>query len=120
MEKIYINIWIIFVNIKPEMGYLFSELIDIEALSINKNLNYCGAWANILIKAENIDSALKILPLGLKELHFDVVFIDKIENVLDLIENHELKQDIINEINWLVSSSYVFKISDRIFPYEIV
>jgi DNA-dependent RNA polymerase auxiliary subunit epsilon len=57
------------------------------------------------------------LPLGLRELKFEIEFIEKIENISSLIENDELKSDVKIEVDWLLNSEFVFKISDKIFPY---
>ena len=78
MKKLkYKNIWISLVNIKSKEGFSFMDLTDTdddEALPYN----YVGAWGNILVKSDNIKSALDIISQGLDELHFEVVFIDKI------------------------------------------
>jgi hypothetical protein len=103
-----------FVNIKPMKGYEFNDLIDTDGTSSDK---FRGAWANIIIKAETINDALKIVPLGLQELHFEIEFIDKIENFMSLVENKELKGDVVKEADWLLSNDFIFKISDKIFPY---
>jgi hypothetical protein len=112
---LFIELWMVFVNIKAKNGFDFRDLID----SYEKNKNeFKGAWANILIKAETISEAIDIVPLGLEELNFDAVFIDKIENIGTLAENNELNAGVVKECNWLLESGYVFKISDKLFPYE--
>lgn len=115
MNNKYKSSWLAFVNIVPE-NKNFADLIDLEGFEDNRN--YSGAWANIIIKVATINEAIEIIPLGLKELGFKVDFIDKIENVMFLIENNELNKKTIKEVNWLLSSNSVFKISDKIFPYE--
>lgn len=114
----YLNTWLIFVNIKPQVGEQLMNLVDIEELILTTNETYIGAWANVIIKANTINAALEILPLGLNELKFEIEFIDKIENIFSLIENNELKDEVRMEADWLLNSDFVFKISDKIFPYS--
>jgi hypothetical protein len=110
----YKNVWLAFVQIKPEENYSFEELIESDEENEEK---YMGAWANILVKADTINEALEIIPQGLKEKNFEVVFIDKIENVQSLVEYEEIDLKVLKEIDWLLSNEYVFMISDKIFPY---
>lgn len=112
----YERVWLAFVNIGAMNGYTFNDLIDAE--SANGDIQYTGAWANILLVADDINTALSILPKGLLELNFEIIFIDKIENLETPIENNEVNQELIEEANWLLESKFVFKISDRVFPYE--
>lgn len=112
----YERVWLAFANIGAMNGYTFKDLIDTE--STNENDQYTGAWANVLLVADDIYAALALLPKGLQELNFKFIFIDKIENLEAPIENGEVNQDLIEEVNWLLASKFVFKISDRIFPYE--
>lgn len=112
----YKNIWIAFVNIKAKSGFKFYELVDNESVIPNKMLK--GAWANIIIKANTIHEVLEIIPKGLAELSLELIFIDKIENAGSLIEYDELKSSVVSELNWLMKSDFVFKISDKLFPYE--
>jgi hypothetical protein len=114
MANEYKKVWLAFVQIEAQENYSFNELIDSE----NRHTpEYVGAWANVLVKAENINQALEIVPQGLDEKKFDVIFIDKIENVASLIEYKELDENVMQEVDWLVSTDYVFMISDKIFPY---
>ena len=117
-ENLYRNLWLVFVNIKPEEGQKFIDLIDLEEEQDGLEGEFIGAWANVIVKSETINGAIEITPLGLKELGFEVEFIDKIENMSSLIEKKELKEDVVNEADWLIDSNFVFKISDRIFPYK--
>jgi len=104
-----------FVQIAAQDNLSFAELID----SAHENdVDYIGAWANVLVKAESAQKALEIVPQGLAEKKFNVIFIDKIENVESLIESKELDSKVIKEVDWLLSTDYVFMISDRIFPYK--
>jgi len=113
----YKNVWLAFVQITAEDGFSFEDLVESDEEETEKTDKYIGAWANILIKANTINEALEIVPQGLSEKNFIVLFIDKIENVESLIEYDELDLKIIEEINWLLSTEYVFMISDKIFPY---
>jgi hypothetical protein len=115
IKKNYSKLWLVFVNIIAKKGFKFIDLIDIDK---NISSNFIGAWANILIKADSIYDALQIVPIGLNELGFEIVNIDKIENILSKVENNEIKKDVIKEGDWLLKSDFVFKISDKIFPYE--
>lgn len=108
------NFWLVFAQIKPEAGYLFEDLVESESFV---NEKYVGAWANLIVKSNEIIDALKLVSLGLKEKNFEVVFIDKIENVQSLVDYNELDHKILNEIEWLIDSDFVFMISDKIFPY---
>ena len=116
-ENNYNNLWLAFVNLKAKKGFVFKDLIDFE--DTEEKINYKGAWANIIIKSKNIKEALDIIPLGLDELNFEVIFIDKIENIGSLIEYKEISNDDVkSEADWLLKSNFVFKISDRLFPYK--
>lgn len=114
-SKKFNNFWLVFLNIKAKDGYIFNDLIDFDG--VMDDTNYGGAWANIIIKSDDINGALALVPLGLDELNFDVVFIDKIENINSLLEYNEITEDVKNEVEWLSKSGYVFKISDKLFPY---
>lgn len=115
MEKNYKNIWLVFVQIVAEEGFLFEDLIDSDEQVAEK---YDGAWANLIVKADKINDAIEIVPQGLKEKNFEVEFIDKVENVQSLVEDNEIDNKVLEEINWLLSTEYVFMISDKIFPYS--
>lgn len=115
-SKKYSNFWLAFVNMKAKDGLVFTDLIDLDGL--HDNINYNGAWANIIVKSESINEALDIVPLGLGELGFEVIFIDKIENIGSLIEYKEITDDVKDEVDWLSESEFVFKISDKLFPYK--
>ncbi|MGL4630044.1 MAG: hypothetical protein ACRCVT_02465 [Leadbetterella sp.] len=112
----YSKLWLVFVNIKAIGGFKFNDLIDSEHSKLN--FTYQGAWANIILIGNDINTVLEILPKGLAELSFEVVFVDKIENIQSLFDNSELNEDVLLESNWLIESNYVFKISDKLFPYE--
>lgn len=111
----YNKIWLAFVDIQALDGKKFNDLIEIENETFEE---YAGAWGNILIQCELINEVPSIVEAGLKELGMRVRFIDKIENIGSLIEYDEIDKDLIEEINWLLSSEYVFKISDKLFPYS--
>ncbi|MFA0964288.1 hypothetical protein AB9P05_20945 [Roseivirga sp. BDSF3-8] len=113
--KPYKEFWISFVQIGPDQGYHFNDLIDLEQIS---NDTYVGAWANIITRAEKIENAIEIIYQGAKEKNMKVLFIDKIENIETLIEYEELETSVMAEIEWLLNSNYVFLISDPIFPYR--
>jgi len=110
----YRNVWLVFVQIKPEKDYSFEELVELNEKNEEK---YSGAWANLLVKADTINEAIEIVPEGLKEKGFDVIFIDKIENVQSLVEYNDIDVKVLKEVNWLLSTEYIFMISDKIFPY---
>lgn len=114
--KEYKNYWLVFVDIKAKEGFEFVNLIDSE--NSGKNDNFKGAWSNIIVKSKNIKDALDIVHLGLDELNFEVVFADKIENIGSLIEYNEINDNVRVEVDWLAESEFVFKISEKLFPYE--
>ena len=114
INKKYKEAWLMFVNVKAKPGLVFSDLVE----NNDKNHTYVGAWANIIVLSKDIKEALSIAPLGLDELGFEIDFIDKIENILSLIEYEEIDDSVLEEVDWLLSSEYVFKISDALFPYE--
>lgn len=111
----YSKLWLVLVNIKAKEGFAFEDLIDFEDKPKEK---YLGAWANILVEAETINEALDITPRGLDEQNFQVEFISKIENLESLVEHQEISEDVIEEADWLLQSNFVFKISDKLFPYS--
>lgn len=115
MNNKYKNTWLAFVNIIAKNGKI-TDLIDLEG--VEDNSDYSGAWANVIVKGTTINEAIEIIPLGLEELGFSVDFIDKIENISSLIEYDEVDENVIEEVDWLLSTDYVFKVSDKLFPYE--
>jgi hypothetical protein len=114
MTSEYKNVWLAFVQIEAQENYSFMDLIDSEDENTSK---YIGAWANVLVRAKDIYNAIKIISQGLEEKMFKVVFIDKIENVASLIEYKELDHQVVQEVDWLLSTDHVFMISDKLFPY---
>jgi hypothetical protein len=114
MGNEYRKVWLAFVQIEAQENYSFNDLIDSENAGTPE---YVGAWANVLVKAEDINKALEIVPQGLDEKKFNVIFVDKIENVASLVEYKELDANVMQEVDWLLSTDYVFMISDKIFPY---
>ena len=115
-KRKYDNTWLVFVNIRAKANFNFVDLIDVGKK--NLDVKYSGAWANIIVKSCIINEAIEIIHQGLNELNFEVVFIDKIENMASLIEYDEVNKKLKSEVNWLIKSNFVFKISDRLFPYE--
>lgn len=114
MEEKYISTWLAFVQIKLESGFDFCELVESDIDIVDE---YVGAWANVIVKSADINQALEIVHLELKEKHFMVSFIDKIENIQSLIETKALKPSVIQEVDWLLQKDFVFLISDKIFPF---
>ena|ERR1019366_8880091 len=113
----YGELWLAFIHIKAKKDMDFNDLIDNGSDGNGSLKKFVGAWANVLVKASTLKGALEIVPSGIGELGFEIEFIDKIENLQSLFENNALKEDVIDEADWLLASNYVFKISDRIFPY---
>jgi hypothetical protein len=113
MEK-YKRLWLALVNVGPEGGYSFNELIDAD-FEIREN--YDGAWGNLLLKADTINEALAIIPLGLAEKKFVVQFIESIVNLQSLVEQEEVNRKVVEEADWLLASDFIFMISDKLFPY---
>ncbi|RZK25640.1 MAG: hypothetical protein EOO43_04985 [Flavobacterium sp.] len=108
----YLRIWLVFVEINAHEGFDFNDLIE----GSSPGRIYIGAWANILVKSETITEAIELLEGGLRELNFKIIFIDKIENFNSLVEYDEVDKEVITEADWLIKSTYKFKISDKIFP----
>lgn len=112
----YDTLWLAFVNIEAMDGYDFNDLIDTSDCN-DVVPQYIGAWANILIKANTINEAIDIIPLGLKEKGFKILFIESVGNLQPMVEHKEINDDEIAEADWLLSSNYKFKIMDSIYPY---
>jgi hypothetical protein len=115
-KQIFKNTWLAFVNIKAKKKFNFNDLIDFG--NEETKADYSGAWINIIVKAESISGVVEIIPKGLDELNFETIFIDKIENIESLIEYDQVNEIVMSEVDWLLKSNFVFKISDKIFPYE--
>lgn len=113
-KLMYKTVWLAFVDMQAKEGEKFSNLIDLGAEDLEE---YLGAWGNLLIISDRINNVPDIIEAGLNELDMTTRFIDKIENVGSLIEYGEIDTDVMQEAEWLFSSGYVFKISDKIFPY---
>ena len=111
----YSSVWLLLVQFVAKEGIRFNDLIDSEGREEKEN--YEGAWANVIVKANSISEAIEITPKGLAEKNFKMVFIDKAENLNSLIENKELDNSVVNEVDWLLSTEFVFMISDKVFPF---
>lgn len=112
----YDTLWLAFVNIEAMDGYNFNDLIDTSDCN-DMIPQYIGAWANILVKADIINEAIDIIPLGLKEKKFKIRFIESVGNLQPIVEHKEITDAEIAEADWLLSSNYKFIIMDRIYPY---
>jgi hypothetical protein len=108
------KVWLVFVLIEAQEGHSFNDLVDSDVAAAQ---SFIGAWANVLVKTNDIDKAIDIARRGLDEKKFVVIFIDKIENVASLVEYKELDESIIQEAMWLLSTDFAFMISGEIFPY---
>lgn len=112
----YKNIWITFVEIKAEKGFDFIDLIACE--QSQKYAKYKGAFANIIVKSSSFFEAVDILPKGLKEKHFRLISVESFDNAKSLIEEGAISKKLITEIDWLLESTFVFKIcDDEMFCY---
>ncbi|MBS4065149.1 MAG: hypothetical protein KGZ74_11350 [Chitinophagaceae bacterium] len=112
----YDKVWIAFVNIQALEGAKFNDLIEID--SDKQSEEYIGAWCNVLIVNDKINEVPDIIEAGLSELYMKVKFIDKIQNLASLIEYDEIGEGVIKEAEWLLKTKYIFKISDKLFPYS--
>lgn len=111
----YRSLWLVFIEFRAEQGKVFNDLLDHgedETFEL-----YDGAWANVLVKANSICDTVKIARKGLAKHGFKTIFIDKVENLASLVEHNEVNEDVIREADWLLDTEFVFKISDKIFPY---
>ena len=71
----------------------------------------------MLVKANTISEVVNILNDGLKELQFEVEFIDKISNMASLVEENEVSQEIISDADSLIDSDYKYVFCDELWPY---
>lgn len=108
----YRNVWLAFIDIQSFEGLKFQDLIDFDD---EVPEDYIGAWTNVLVVTDRINEVPDIIEKGLTELNFSLKFIDKIENVASLIEYDEIDENVVEEIDWLLSTEFIFKISDKIF-----
>lgn len=113
MSSEYRNIWLCSVQIVPAKGYKFNELVELDAEE-----HYDGAWANVLVKSDDLHEVLDIIAQGLKQMNFVPVFIDKIENVQTLLEEDALGHKHGEDADYLLDSDNTFIISDELFPYR--
>jgi hypothetical protein len=111
----YKKMWLAFVQVVPDEGYHFADLIDTEGAEAEAT--YMGAWCNVLVKHEDIKQAIGIIEESLWDKHFVLAFIDKIENIESLVENEELNEDTLADIQQLCNSGQVFTISGSLYPY---
>ena len=114
MKIDYKKLWLTVVQIRACKGFVFNDLIDKTEDDDNK---YIGAWANVLVKANTITEVVNILNDGLKELQFEVEFIDKISNMASLVEENEVSQEIISDADSLFCSDYKYVFCDELWPY---
>ena len=105
----YKNLWHIFVNIEAIEGYNFNDLIDTSDCDTTVS-KYIGAWTNILVKADTINEAIEIIPLGLKEKNFKVIFIERAVNLQSMADENDVDEEELEEADWLLSTSYRSKL----------
>ena len=110
----YDSMWIAFIQFEAAPGERFNALIDMEEQKVP---TYVGAWANVLVKSSALKEAVDIIEAGLKELRFQLVRIQKIEHTALLVEEHELRSSVVDEMAYMRQHGYKFMISDRMFPY---
>ncbi|WP_312186881.1 hypothetical protein [Sphingobacterium sp.] len=110
----YKTVWLALVEIEAKKGNKFHELLDFEG---EPNEQYIGAWGNILVKCDRINEVPDIIEKGLNELGMTILFIDKIENLESLKDVNGITEDVIEEVDLLLNSHYIFRISDKLFPY---
>ena len=114
-DKKYQNLWLAFVQIAAIDGYNFLDLVDFEEKPAE---NLSGGFVWILVKAKTINETLDIIPRGLEEKHFKVVFVDQICYLQSMIEDNSINQEIIEEADWIIHTQYVFKICNGIWTYS--
>ena len=111
----YLNVWLAFVQLEAEPGENFDNLIDKEVPDANPT--YIGAWANVLVDAIALKEVPDLIEQGLRELKFQPMLIQKVENTAMLVEEGELKESVVKEIAYMLQHGYKFMISDKIFSY---
>jgi hypothetical protein len=114
-KKKYQNLWLAFVQITAIDGYNFLDLVDFEKKPAE---NFSGGFVWILVKAKTINEALALIPRGLDEKHFKVVFVDQICYLQTMIEDKSINKEIIEEADWFIHTQYVFKICNGIWAYS--
>lgn len=70
-----------------------------------------------MVKCGRINDVPDIIEKGLNELGMTILFIDKIENLESLKDANGITEDVIEEVDLLLNSHYIFKICDKLFPY---
>lgn len=111
------NVWFFVVDIKPINDISLLLLVDYENDSdFSSDLD--RAIANIIVQANDLKKAKTILVKGLIEKQFEINEICYIYNVGELIKKQDIEEKFIDEASWLLSSEYVFKIIDPIYPYD--
>lgn len=112
-KQYYKSFWIAIVDLSPENGYDFNELVEPAF-----DFPVAGACANIILKTDSVFIIPQILRKGLKEKHFKIKFIFSIENLYFLVKSNRINPEIIKEAEWLHKSRYSFLISDKIWAYQ--
>ncbi|KOS08036.1 hypothetical protein AM493_19760 [Flavobacterium akiainvivens] len=110
----YLPLWLITADIHAQDGLDFNELVE----TPQDGDRYIGAWANILVEAADIEVALAVLNAGLAEKGFALKRIGRIENFDFLMDDEEVKPDMVYQAEWLLSSEYVLLICDPVYPYS--
>ena len=111
----YKKMWVAFVDIVAEEGYKFDDLIDNEGRT-DLPERY-GAVAYIVVKSEDIKSAIEIVHKGLSEKYFKISNFFRIDNLATLVEKATARKIDIKTARRLEKSEYVFEISGRIWTY---
>ena len=111
----YDSTWIAFIQFEAAPGERFNALIDVEEQQ--ELPTYVGAWANVLVESSSLKEAVDLIEAGLTELRFQLVRIQKIEHTALLVEEHELKSSVVDEMAYMRQHGYKFMISDRMFPF---
>lgn len=112
----YLNkMWVAFVDIVAEEGYNFDDLIDSEGktdLPIS-----IGAIAYVLVKCNEMQTAIEVVHAGLSEKHFKVNNFFRIDNLAILVDKGTARKIDLKTARWLERSAYIFKVIDRIWTY---
>lgn len=110
------RLWTALVNIRPDEGYRFEDLIDTE--ETEEQTSFDGAWANVIVKADEFIDAYNLVMMGMMEKNFLVVDFDYLTDYTHYKENYNVSDDHSVAEDLLSNSEYMFCVVGELLPYS--
>src|SRR4051812_41682889 len=110
------RLWTALVNIRPDEGYKFEDLI--ETGEDEPTVSYDGAWANVIVKGDEFIDAYNLVMMGMMERNFLVVDFDYLSDYSHYKDNYDVSEDHSVAEDMLSNSEYMFCVVGELVPYS--